>query len=222
MSVIKPGDMVRDKRGHVGIVRSKEPKPLLSRINHYLKRAEVIEPGAVDWWGVMSLHGGYLLWPAPFLERLRTASYEDFLIAREDIGAHAWGDLVELLPAYAERFLAEKKIKAKFIKPGAVVRDTHWQVGIVRERAAPPPKSWIDGLKNSEEVKKLGPTDWWSFLPLSGGSALSPGALLEYLRDATYEDFLKATAAANEAGRESLVKLFSEYVSRFLSEQRGE
>ncbi len=214
--------MVRDKRGHIGIVRSKEPKPLLSRISHYLNRAEVKELGAVDWWSVMSLHGGRLLWPAPFLERLRAASYEDFLIAREDIGAHAWDDLVELFPEYAERFLAEKQGKAKFIKPGAVVRDRHWHVGIVREKEAPPSKSWIDGLKNSEEVKKLGPTVWWSFLPLSGGSALSPGPLLEYLRDASYEDFLKASEAANEAARESLVRMFPEYVSRFLNEQRGE
>jgi len=106
------------------------------------------------------------------------------------------------------------------IKVGAVVQDWYQRVGIVCAKRPEPPADWINDQRNSEDIKRLGRTDWWAVMPLEGGYVLVPGPLLSYLRDATYDDFLEAADTANSAGRETLLKLFPDYVKRVLAERR--
>ncbi len=107
------------------------------------------------------------------------------------------------------------------IKLGVVVRHRYGGVGIVCAEEVVPPGDWIDDQLNAADIKALDTTDWWGVLLFQGGKALSPGALLKFERDATYEDFLQAVDMASVTGRQRLAKLFPEYVERVIAEQRA-
>ena len=107
------------------------------------------------------------------------------------------------------------------IKLGVVVCDWYGRTGIVCTKEAAPPQDWIDDQRNATEIKNLGQTDWWGVMPFGGGYALSPGPLLTYVRDATYDDFLTAADTANPSGRERLVKIFPDYVNQLLAKHRS-
>jgi len=112
-------------------------------------------------------------------------------------------------------------MNASSIKLGVVVRDVFGRTGIVLTRKPEPDQEWIDDQVNSADIKRLGPTEWWGVMPLDGGFARAPGPLLNYLREATYEDFLLAADNANIAGRKYLVKVFPNYVDQLLAERRS-
>ena len=80
--------------------------------------------------------------------------------------------------------------------------------------------AWIDDQLNVDEIKRLGSTEWWGVLPFSGGGLLAPGPLLTFVRDATHDDFLRATDAANVHARKTLAELFPDYLNRVLTERR--
>ena len=58
-------------------------------------------------------------------------------------------------------------------------------------------------------------------MPFGGGYLLCPGPELKYIRDATYDDFLDAADTAQVAGRERLIKIFPQYVTRVLAERKA-
>jgi hypothetical protein len=93
--------------------------------------------------------------------------------------------------------------------------------GIVCSKEPIPPQDWIDDQINASDIKILGPTNWWGILVFGGGYALSPGPLLVYLREATYEDFLAAADSARASGRLRLAKVFPTYLKRVVAEHRG-
>lgn len=107
------------------------------------------------------------------------------------------------------------------IKLGAVVSDRYGHIGIVCTQEPAPNRNWIDKQLNSDEIKNLGNTDWWGVLVFGGGYLLAAGPLLQYLRDANYDDFLKAASTAKATSRERLVKIFPDYVHRLLAERRS-
>lgn len=106
------------------------------------------------------------------------------------------------------------------IKLGVVVRTWYGLVGIVCSKEVKPAEDWIEDQLNSSEIRKLGRTDWWGVLLFTGGYALSPGPMLEYLRETSYDDFLSAVDIANTPGRKHLAKVFPAYVDRVLAERR--
>ena len=112
-------------------------------------------------------------------------------------------------------------MNSSIIKLTSVVRDRYGRVGIVCSREPEPSKGHVDQLLDSEPIKKLGKTDWWGVMPFGGGYLLCAGPLLQYIREATYEDFIQASDTAGPHGRERLVKLFPNFVDRLLSERRA-
>jgi hypothetical protein len=111
-------------------------------------------------------------------------------------------------------------MSASAIRIGVVVSDWYGRFGIVCERRSKPSEDWIGEQINSKDIEKLGETGWWGVMPLDGGFSWAPGPHLTYVREATYEDFLQAADFANSAGRETLLKVFPDYVNRLL-EERG-
>lgn len=71
LSPIKPGTVVRDRYGHIGIVCTKEPAPAQGWIDKQLNSTEITNLGQTDWWGALVFGGGYLLAAGPLLTRLR-------------------------------------------------------------------------------------------------------------------------------------------------------
>ena len=121
----------------------------------------------------------------------------------------------------ARTFLWEQRLP-RCIKIGAVIRDSHRRVGIVCSEEPTPTRAWINKLVKSEEVENLGPTKWWGVAPLDGGYVLEAEPLMVYLRDATYDDFLRTIDSQNAAGRDRLVELFPEFVAEFLAQYRSD
>jgi len=107
------------------------------------------------------------------------------------------------------------------ISTGAVVRDPFGREGIVCDKEPAPPEDWINEQAKAEEIRNLGPVNWWGVMPFGGGYLLFPEPMLEWLRPASYEDFLAAADGANVPARESLAKMFPEYLNRLLSERRS-
>jgi hypothetical protein len=107
------------------------------------------------------------------------------------------------------------------IKLRDVVCDSHGRTGLVCSKEPVPPQDWINDQLNVDGIVKLGITDWWGVMPFDGGYCLSPGLLLKYLREATYDDFLAAADSANAPSRELLVKIFPDYVNRLLAERKA-
>ena len=107
------------------------------------------------------------------------------------------------------------------IELGVVVRTWFGPIGIVCAKGEQPAKDWIDDQHNSEEIRKLGRTEWWRVLLFDGGAILSPGPLLEHLREASYDDFLAAIDKANIPARKHLAKLFPGYLDRVLAERQN-
>lgn len=100
---------------------------------------------------------------------------------------------------------------------GGVVRDTMGREGIVLSREGGPPRDWLEEQVNVEQIKSLGPSiEWWGVMPFDGGYLLLPGPLLTWLRDATFEDFLRAVDHAGLEGRLGLAKVFPHYVDHVL------
>jgi hypothetical protein len=111
-------------------------------------------------------------------------------------------------------------MESPVIKLGVVVRDRYGQTGIVLTKEATPAQDWIDDQLAADDIKSLGPTEWWGVMPFGGGYLLVPGPLLVYLRDATYEDFLTAAESARASGRERLAKIFPDYLERVVAERQ--
>lgn len=109
-------------------------------------------------------------------------------------------------------------MKRSSIKLGVVARGRYGHTGIVLSEEAVPVQNWIEDQLNAADIRSLGSTDWWGVLVFDGGYLLSPGPLLTYVRDASYDDFIAAADAANSSGRERLVKIFPHYVERLLAE----
>jgi hypothetical protein len=108
------------------------------------------------------------------------------------------------------------------IRTGLLVRDNYAREGVVCESRRRPPESWIKDQRNVEDIRKLAPdVSWWSVMPLTGGLVVVPEPMLEVLRPASYEDFLKAADNANVEGRKYLATIFPEYVDRVIAERRG-
>jgi hypothetical protein len=106
---------------------------------------------------------------------------------------------------------------------GSVVRDRFGREGLICSRESTPPKDWIDEQVGAESIKMKGPASvrWWGVMPFGGGYLLCPEPELEWLRVATYEDFLAAVDTAGIHGRERLAKTFPQYVDRLLAERRS-
>jgi hypothetical protein len=104
---------------------------------------------------------------------------------------------------------------------GSVVRDRFGREGIVCSSEEAPPKDWIDEQVGAENIEAHEPASlqWWGVMPFSGGYLLCAELELEWLRVATYEDFLTAVETAGIPGRERLAKTFPHYVDRALAER---
>jgi hypothetical protein len=107
---ISVGVVVRDSFGREGIVCSEEVAPAENWINEQIGSGEIRRSGgAVQWWGIMPFGGGYLLCPQPELQRLRPASYDDFLAAADTGGADGRECLAKIFPHYVDRLLKERR-----------------------------------------------------------------------------------------------------------------
>lgn len=103
------------------------------------------------------------------------------------------------------------------IRLGVVVRDPMGREGIVLSKEGDPPRDWLEEQVNVEQIKGLGPSiEWWGVMPFDGGYLLLPGPLLIWLREATFEDFLRAIDHAGLEGRLGLAKVFPHYVDHVL------
>lgn len=109
---------------------------------------------------------------------------------------------------------------ALLLRTGVVVRDSYGRTGIVCEREAVPSPAWLNEQLDAAALKALGPAEWWGVKVLDGGFVLSPGPLLQVVREATYEDFLAAADTASVEGRARLAKMFPRYVERILAQRR--
>lgn len=104
---------------------------------------------------------------------------------------------------------------------GAVVRDSMLREGIVLSKEAAPPPDWLEEQVNAEDIKALGPNiQWWGVMPFDGGYLLLPAPMLTRLRDASFEDFLRAVDHAGLEGRLGLAKVFPHYVDHVLKLRR--
>lgn len=108
------------------------------------------------------------------------------------------------------------------LRPGFLVQDPLGRRGVLCSREQPPERAWIAEHVKAEEILALEAPEWWGVIPFGGGFLLWPGALLEGLRPAAYEDFLAAADGANPAGREKLALLFPQYVDRLLRPEAHE
>jgi len=107
------------------------------------------------------------------------------------------------------------------ISVGVVVRDSFGREGIVCSRGEAPAADWINEQVGSDKIRKLGrAVQWWGVMPFGGGYLLCPEPELEWLRPASYEDFLAAADTAGVDGGECLTKIFPHYVDRLLKERR--
>jgi hypothetical protein len=113
-------------------------------------------------------------------------------------------------------------MKDPVIHLGAVVRDSMGREGIVLSKEPEPPPDWLEDQANAEDIKALGPRiQWWGVMPFDGGYLLLPGPMLTRLRDASFDDFLRAVDHAGTEGRLSLAKVFPHYVDRVLELRPG-
>ena len=63
---------------------------------------------------------------------------------------------------------------------------------------------------------------WWSVLCVRGGAVCVPEPLVQFVREATVEDALRAVEYGNEHARREIGRLFPEAVARALQfRQRG-
>lgn len=103
---------------------------------------------------------------------------------------------------------------------GSVVQDPFGRVGIVCSSEPRPPQAWIEEQVRSDEIRALGDVRWFGVLPFGGGYVLWPEPLLMNIRVASYDDFLAAADSAGPSGREKLVRIFPDFVSRLLEETK--
>jgi len=74
---------------------------------------------------------------------------------------------------------------------------------------------------NVQAIQALGAdVPWWGVMPFDGGYLLQPEPLLTFLRDASFDDFLRAVDHAGLEGRLNLAKVFPHYVNRVLELRR--
>lgn len=111
-------------------------------------------------------------------------------------------------------------MKSHLIRPRLVVRYHSGIEGIVRSMEPAPTQEWIGDQINAAEIRGLGRAEWWGVWPFSGGLLLAPGPLLSVLREASYEDFLKAADTANTSARKRMAELFPDYLKQLLAERR--
>jgi len=105
---IAVGVVVRETLGREGIVLSREEAPTQTWIGEQVDAEEIKKLGPdVQWWGVMPFRGGYLLCPEPMLTWLRSASYDDFLLAVDHTGVDGRLKLAKAFPHFVD-LLIEK------------------------------------------------------------------------------------------------------------------
>lgn len=106
---LKFGVVARDWYGRSGIVGEPESVPTEDWIDEQRNAAVIWALGSTQWWGIMPFEGGYALSPAPLLEVLREATYEDFLAAADYANVPGRARLAKMFPDYVERVLAERR-----------------------------------------------------------------------------------------------------------------
>lgn len=103
------------------------------------------------------------------------------------------------------------------ITPGIVVAHHYAGECIVLELASSPAVTWI-ALQQDTRLQNL-PVDarWWTLLPLGGGAVLAAEALLTVVREASYQDFLRAVEHTSVDGRRRLAAVFPAYAAEALA-----
>src|SRR6266567_5158461 len=95
------------------------------------------------------------------------------------------------------------------ISIGSVVRDRFGREGIVCSKEDTPHQEWLEEQIGGDNIEaQAADVRWWGVMPFSGGYLLSPESELEWLRLASYEDFLAAVDTAAVPARERLAKSF--------------
>ncbi len=108
--LIAVGVVVRETLGREGIVLSREETPKQSWIDEQVDAEEIKKLGPnVQWWGVMPFRGGYLLCPEPMLTRLRSATYDDFLLAVDHTGVDGRLKLAKAFPQFVDQLLERRR-----------------------------------------------------------------------------------------------------------------
>jgi hypothetical protein len=103
------------------------------------------------------------------------------------------------------------------IAPRLVVSSAFASECIVVESASTPDPSWI-ALQQDERVRHVpADTRWWTLFPLGGGALLCAEPFLTVVREASYDDFLRAVEHANVDGQRRLAALFPDYSARALA-----
>jgi hypothetical protein len=89
-----------------------------------------------------------------------------------------------------------------------LIYDNHQREGIVIELINRPSAAWILD-QNDKRIEGLPEGElWWRVFPIAGGSVIVPGSLATRIREATYEDVMKAIEGGNEAARRELAFIF--------------
>jgi hypothetical protein len=98
------------------------------------------------------------------------------------------------------------------------VRDEFGREGVVCTHEAAPTAKWLSEQVNTARLEQLvPPVHWCGVMPFGGGYLLCAVPLLQFLRPASFADFLALVDTASLEGRQRLANLFPEYVARVVS-----
>ena len=76
------------------------------------------------------------------------------------------------------------------MKTGLLVKDNYGRIGIVIKKTSQPETSWLAIQKDKK--LKTSTADWYNIVPLgTGGLVVAPEDLIQVLRPATKDDFVK-------------------------------
>lgn len=96
------------------------------------------------------------------------------------------------------------------LKSKDLILDNYYREGIVLKRAKCPTKDWINKQQDTKVKEFDENTVWWEVIPLDGGLVIIPEPLARFIREATYDDIMKAVDHANKYGRIAIAEAFPE------------
>jgi hypothetical protein len=108
------------------------------------------------------------------------------------------------------------------LRPRDLIIDNWNREGIVIEQVKRPAAGWLADQDDTRIRALPADTSWWSVLPIIGGCVIVPEPLVQFVRQATIEDAMRAVEYANEPALRTIGSLFPEAVERALQQRQKE